>query len=123
MRIGVVSNRNLVSPWASTHHYIFRALRRFPVEAEQVAADMVMRCQASGRWSFFPFRRSIPIRRLDPFRPKLTKAVATEVAKARCDAYLALHASTVVPSIDFPRPLVYVTDATAALLRNYYPNR
>jgi glycosyltransferase involved in cell wall biosynthesis len=123
-RIGVVTNRNLASPWASTHFYIHRALLRTGSQVQQVAGKMVA-AHHSGRGRGIFGRRATahPGKRLDPFAPTLVRAVMEDIQAASYDALIALHASTIVPSIQFAGPLIYVTDATARLLHDYYPIR
>ena len=122
MRIGVITNRNLRSPWASTHFYIHRALRRLGIDAVHVAgreiADYHAHCnkRKSGR-------KQSSKQPATPFTPELTRAVFNDIDRGGYDLLLGLHASTVVPALKIECPLVYVTDATAALLNDYYPGR
>jgi len=122
MRVGVITNRNLRSPWASTHFYMHRALRRLGVDARHVAGKEIAdyhACQGGRKNG----RRFAGKQQPSPFTPELTQAVKQDIERSRYDALLALHASTVIPSLKIECPLVYVTDATAALLNNYYPTR
>lgn len=117
MRIGVITNRNLCSPWASTHFYIYRALRRLGIDAVHVAgkeiADFHSR-KGSRRQSG---------KQPTPFTAGMTDAIKRDIERNSYDLIVALHASTVVPALQLNCPLVYVTDATAALLNHYYPTR
>ena len=121
MRIGVVTNRNLCSPWASAHFYIYRALRRLGLDVLHVAGKEI----AAYHDSFVTRknRRSKRGPQPTPFTEELTAAIQEDVNKNSYDILLALHASTVVPLLETACPVVYATDATAQLLNRYYPQR
>jgi glycosyltransferase involved in cell wall biosynthesis len=119
MRVGIVTNRNLRSPWASTHFYIHRALRRSGIDAVHLARKEIAEFHArqgarKGRQGGM---------QPAPFTPELTEAVKRDIDRGTYDILLGLHASTVVPDLEIRCPLVYVTDATSALLNSYYPRR
>lgn len=120
-RIGVVTNRNLGSPWASTHYYAAKALRRAGAEVQHVAGAYVRKALGKGplnfgqRFSKRPGRVDLDL---------LESAVISEVAKAGYDVLLAMHSSFLATALEqAPCPVIYVTDATADLLQGYYPNR
>ena len=117
MRIGVITNRNLCSPWASTHFYIYRALRRLGLDAVHIAGKEIAAYhrRRSGR------RKNG--QQPTPFTEEMTEALKQDIDRNSYDAIVALHASTVVPELDIRCPVIYVTDATAALLNSYYPKR
>ena len=121
MRIGVITNRNLRSPWASTHFYIYRALRRLGIDAVHVAGKEI-----AAHHSRSPLRRSGRRnggKQPSPFTPELVEAVKQDINRNHYDAVVALHASTIIPELDIRCPLIYLTDATADLLNTYYPKR
>lgn len=122
MRVGVITNRNLRSPWASTHFYMHRALRRLGVDAIHVAGKAIAEQHSrnsSRKSGFLQAAKQQPT----PFTPELTETIKQDIEQSSYDALLAFHASTVVPSLKIECPLIYVTDATAALLNGYYPQR
>lgn len=121
MRIGVITNRNLCSPWASTHFYIYRALRRLGIDTVHVAGKEIAAHHA--KYNVRKSNRRQSGKQPAPFTPELTQAVKQDIERNNYDAVIALHASTVVPDLEINCPLVYVTDATAALLNDYYPKR
>lgn len=121
MRIGVITNRNLCSPWASTHFYIYRALRRLGIDTVHVAGKEIAAHHA--KYNVRKSNRRQAGKQPAPFTPELTQAVKQDIERNNYDAVIALHASTVVPDLELNCPLVYVTDATAALLNDYYPKR
>ena len=121
MRIGVITNRNLCSPWASTHFYIYRALRRLGIEAVHIAGKEI--ASHHGRYSLRRNSRKNAGKQPAPFTPEMVDALKRDLDRNSYDAVIALHASTVIPELEINAPLVYVTDATAALLNSYYPKR
>lgn len=121
MRIGVITNRNLCSPWASTHFYIYRALRRLGIDAVHVAGKQI--AAHHSRFSTRRGGRKQAGTQPAPFTPEMTRAIKSDIERNNYDVVIALHASTVVPELDLDCPLVYVTDATASLLNDYYPKR
>lgn len=122
MRVGVITNRNLSSPWASTHFYIHHALRQLGIDAVHVAGKEIARYHARQNARKGWLRQQTD-KQSAPFTAGLTKAVRKNIDRGSYDILLALHASTVIPSLNIECPLVYVTDATAALLNDYYPQR
>lgn len=121
MRVGVLTNRNLRSPWASTHFYIQRALRRLGIDAVHVAGKPIVD-ELAIQQSRKAGRRAAATPAM-PFSQEMVSAIREDLQKTSYDILLALHASTLVPQLDVRCPLVYVTDATAALLNQYYPGR
>ena len=119
MRVGIVTNRNLRSPWASTHYYIHRALRRLGIDAVHVARKEIAEHHARQGSR----RNRTGSMQTGPFTPELTEAVRHDIGRGTYEILLGLHASTVIPELELACPLVYVTDATAALLNSYYPRR
>lgn len=120
-RIGVVTNRNLGSPWASTHYYAAKALRRAGADVQHVAGAYVRRALGKGPLSFGK-RISKRPGRVD--LGELETAVINEVSKVGYDVLLAMHSSFLAAALEqAPCPVIYVTDATADLLQGYYPNR
>ncbi len=117
MRVGVITNRNLGSPWASTHFYIYRALRRLGLDVVHVAGKEIANHHTRRNG------RRHGGKQPSPFTPALANAVKRDIERCDYDLLLALHASTVIPTLEFSCPLLYVTDATAALLNSYYPQR
>ncbi len=125
MRVGVITNRNLRSPWASAHFYIHRALLSLGIDAVQVAGKEISEYYARQGSRKIGVRKKSPLAgvQADPFPAELAQAVRRDVDRCGYDILLALHASTVVPTLRISCPLIYTTDATAALLNNYYPKR
>ncbi len=121
MRIGVITNRNLCSPWASTHFYIYRALRRLGLDAVHVAGKEV--AAHHSRYNVRRGGKKHSGKHAAPFTVELAEAVKADIERNNYDALIALHASTLVPDLKIDCPLVYVTDATASLLNAYYPQR
>ncbi len=117
MRVGIITNRNLGSPWASTHFYIHRALRHVGIDAVHVAGQQTIAQLAKKKG------RRQSGKPTTPFLPELAEAIRRDVEQSDYDLLLALHASTVIPTLKIKCPLVYVTDATAVLLNDYYPDR
>lgn len=121
-RIGVLTNRNLNSPWASTHYYAAKALSRGGADVRHVAASSVRRSHSAGslggwgRW----FGGRAPALDLAAFE----QAVLRDVRRNPYDAVVAMHSSFVAAALEqTPSPIIYVTDATADLLQGYYPSR
>ncbi|MEM8946759.1 MAG: glycosyltransferase family 4 protein [Planctomycetota bacterium] len=121
MRIGVITNRNLCSPWASTHFYIYRALRRLGIDAVHIAGKEI--AAHHSRYNIRRNGRKNSGKQPAPFTRELTEAIRQDIDRNSYDAIIALHASTVIPALEIRCPLIYVTDATAALLNDYYPKR
>ena len=123
MRVGVITNRNLRSPWASTHFYMHRALCRQGIDAVHVAGEAIanFHSRRNSRRQFG--KTSSGVVPSDPFTPEITDAVKQDIQRSGYDTLFAFHASTVIPSLKIECPLVYSTDATAALLNDYYPQR
>ncbi|MGI9455846.1 MAG: glycosyltransferase family 4 protein, partial [Aeoliella sp.] len=119
MRVGIVTNRNLRSPWASTPLYTHCALRRLGIDAVHVARKEIAEFHARHGARKSKQAGMQPA----PFTPELTEAVKRDIDRGTYDILLGLHASTVIPHLEIDCPLVYVTDATAALLNSYYPRR
>ncbi|MEO0531459.1 MAG: glycosyltransferase family 4 protein [Planctomycetota bacterium] len=120
-QIGVVTNRNLGSPWASTHYYAAQALGRAGADVQHVAGGYVRRALGKGPLNFGKRLGKRP-GRVD--LRELETAVISEVATAGYDVLLALHSSFLATALEqAPCPVIYVTDATADLLQGYYPNR
>ena len=112
LRIGILSDRNIESEWASTHAYIVRALRGMGAEVAQIGAPPI--ASRLFRW----VRGNPPLENSFRLRPGLLSALRKE--SHRPDIYLNLHCSTVTPHVRLPRPFGYVTDATPELMHNYY---
>lgn len=121
MRIGVITNRNLCSPWASTHFYIYRALRRLGLDAVHIAGKEI--AAHHGRYNVRRNGKKQAGKQPAPFTDELVHAVKADVERNNYDAVIALHASTIVPELQISCPIIYVTDATASLLNSYYPQR
>ena len=121
MRLGVITNRNLRSPWASTHYYLHRALRRIGMDAVHVAGREIATFHERQRTRKKNLKQAAA--KPSPFTPELTQAINKDIQRGGYDLLLALHASTIVPALNIDCPLVYVTDATASLLNAYYPKR
>ena len=121
MRVGVITNRNLDSPWASTHYYINRALHSQGVKTIHVAGREIS--HSNKRRISRGGKQGSPSDQPSPYTPEITLAIKRDIEQSSYDVLLALHASTVIPSIRAGCPLVYVTDATAAQLNNYQPYR
>lgn len=112
-RIGVCSVRDLRSPRASTHHYIWQALR-FGRHCPQAITPF------AGPWKFVARRQNRGAR--DQRLSRLIQSV-----DARCgsngDPLLMLHASSVVGEIceRLRAPYVHISDLTARQLSADYP--
>lgn len=122
LRVGVLTNRNLHSPWASTHYYASQALIREGVSFRHVGGEYLETFyQRKGpsllsRW-FKP-------RRLADSFDEFQKVIESDLARHDYDVILAMHSSQYVAALETARcPVVYMADATADLLQGYYPNR
>ena len=121
-RIGVLTNRNLASPWASTHYYAANALARAGARVEHVAAKHLRRSSPSGSLGGWGRWLGGKAQTLD--LPAFESAVLEDLSSNQYDAVIALHSSFVASALEEARcPVIYVTDATADLLQGYYPSR
>lgn len=120
-RVGVLSNRNLTSPWASTHYYAAQALSRAGAQVRQVAEETVR--SVYGRGVLEGLSRRLQGGKPHQVSERIEKAVAEDLSGDRYDTVLAMHSSSMAEALEqTPAPVIYVTDATADLLQGYYPD-
>ena len=91
MRVGVITNRNLCSPWASTHFYMYRALRRLGIDAVHIAGKEIADYHAQNNRK--KGRQSTGLQPA-PFTDEMMKGIKHDLERNPYSIVFAMHAST-----------------------------